>query len=215
MIPRRVFIRSGAGVVAVALLSLAAAVFLSPAPASAETFNLSAALDGAQVVPPVATSGTGTASLTYNDATNLLSWTLTFSGLSSDADVAHFHYPGDKGASAAAHEVIFTDAQVVGTGGSVSGSITVIQATEADLLNGMWYMQIHTENNAGGEIRGQVRVQGVGGLADAPDLRAAGLEADASSGPSAGLIAAIAAASAAALVGVVGAARLVGRRARR
>ena len=42
------------------------------------------------------------------------------------------------------------------TSGAYSGSATITDLQEADLLNGLWYVNIHTTTSAGGEIRGQV-----------------------------------------------------------
>jgi hypothetical protein len=66
----------------------------------AATFSLFASLDGAQEVPPVATPGTGTGYVTYDDVSNLLSWNITFSDLLAGTTVAHFHGPAAPGVSA-------------------------------------------------------------------------------------------------------------------
>src|ERR1700733_14271690 len=54
-------------------------------------------LTGAQSVPPVDTTGTGTADITYDPATRDVTWTITCSGLSSSATMAHFHGPAEAG----------------------------------------------------------------------------------------------------------------------
>ena len=73
-------------------------------PARAEIINLIANLDSAQEEPAVdATTpkdAVGTATVTYDDVTNELSWNITFSGLSGDATAAHFHGPAAPGATA-------------------------------------------------------------------------------------------------------------------
>src|ERR1700744_6624584 len=48
-------------------------------------------LTGAQQVRPVQTSGSGTATLTYDPSTRVVTWSVTYSGLSSDVTMAHFH----------------------------------------------------------------------------------------------------------------------------
>jgi CHRD domain len=40
-------------------------------------------------VPPVETAATGTAELTYDPATRVLTWTLNYSGLSGPTTMAH------------------------------------------------------------------------------------------------------------------------------
>jgi hypothetical protein len=42
------------------------------------------------------------------------------------------------------------------TSGAFSGSATITDTQESQLLAGLWYMNIHTATSAGGEIRGQV-----------------------------------------------------------
>ena len=56
-------------------------------------------LSGAQCVPPVATSGTGEADLTYDPATRVVTWNIPYSGLSSAITLAHLHGPAAPGLS--------------------------------------------------------------------------------------------------------------------
>ena len=56
--------------------------------------------DGAQCVPPVDTTGSGTAELTYDPATRIVTWNITYSGLSSPTTMAHFHGPAKQGKNA-------------------------------------------------------------------------------------------------------------------
>ena len=70
---------------------LLAAVLVFPLAAGAAIVNLSATIDGGQEVPAVTTLGTGAATMTFDDMSNLLSWNITFSGLSGPATAAHFH----------------------------------------------------------------------------------------------------------------------------
>jgi hypothetical protein len=68
-------------------------------------------LNGAQQVPLVQTAAAGTAELTYDPATRVLTWNLTYSGLSGPATMAHFHGPA--GAGKNGPPVIFTKAAVM------------------------------------------------------------------------------------------------------
>src|SRR5579883_1991535 len=70
-------------------------------PAQAAPLSFTVALSGAQQVPPVQTAGTGTADLTYDPATQVVTWSITYSGLSSPATMAHFHGPAGPGKNAA------------------------------------------------------------------------------------------------------------------
>ena len=65
--------------------------------ANAASVSFKVPLSGAQCVPPVETSGTGTADLTYDPATRVVTWNITYSGLSSPVTMAHFHGPGQAG----------------------------------------------------------------------------------------------------------------------
>src|SRR5579871_3549080 len=64
---------------ALALLGVAA----PGRPAQAAPLSFTVALSGAQQVPPVQTAGTGTADLTYDPATQVVTWSITYSGLAS------------------------------------------------------------------------------------------------------------------------------------
>ena len=65
--------------------------------AQAEASSFKVPLSGAQCVPPVETSGAGTADLTYDPATRIVTWNIAYSGLSSPATMAHFHGPTKTG----------------------------------------------------------------------------------------------------------------------
>src|SRR5690242_9313331 len=54
-------------------------------------------LEGAQQVPPVKTTGIGTANLTYDPMRRLITWSLTYDGLSGPAMMAHIHGPAAPG----------------------------------------------------------------------------------------------------------------------
>ena len=64
-----------------------------PGVAQAELLSLKVPLTGASCVPPVETNGTGTAELTYDAATQVVTWRIVYSGLSSPTTMAHFHGP--------------------------------------------------------------------------------------------------------------------------
>jgi hypothetical protein len=118
-------------------------------PAFAEKFK--ATLDGKSEVPPNATAGTGTADVDYDPATKKLTWTLTYSGLTGPAKAAHFHGPAEPGKNAGVVVAI-----PGATKSPAEGSATLTDAQAADLEAGKLYVNVHTEANPGGEIRGQV-----------------------------------------------------------
>jgi hypothetical protein len=131
-----------------AAVALAATVALA-GPAFAEKFK--ATLDGKSEVPPNTSAGTGTADIDYDAASKKLTWTLTYSGLSGPATAAHFHGPAEAGKNAGVAVAIPN-----ATKSPVSGSATLTDAQAADLEAGKYYVNVHTQANPGGEIRGQV-----------------------------------------------------------
>ena len=65
--------------------------------ALAAPMTISIPLAGAEQVPPVQTPGKGTAELTYDPDTRMVTWTINFSDLSGPATMAHFHGPAMAG----------------------------------------------------------------------------------------------------------------------
>ena len=133
-----------------AFLGLCCATAVSFAwPVQAEVVNLKAAMNASSEVPPTSSSGSGTLTATYDTATKKLSWKGSYSGLTGPATAAHFHLgdPGKNGGVA----VPITPAT-----SPLDGSATLTDAQAAELLAGKWYVNVHTEANKGGEIRGQV-----------------------------------------------------------
>jgi CHRD domain/PEP-CTERM motif len=132
----------------------ALALTVAAAPAGATIVDLIATLNGAQETPPVATAATGTANMTYNDVTNLLSWTISFQDLVGTTTDAHFHGPAPVGVPAGVQVPIpHTDGLTADT---LIGSAIISELQEAQLLAQLWYINIHSTFAPGGEIRGQV-----------------------------------------------------------
>ena len=121
--------------------------------ANAAIINLAASIDGAQANAGEGTgsSGTGLAIVTLDDSLNLFSWNVSWSGLSGEVTLAHFHGPALPNQNAGVQVGIAT------TNPSI-GSATISSGQAADLLAGLWYINIHSTVSPGGEIRGQVQV---------------------------------------------------------
>jgi hypothetical protein len=137
---------------------------LLPISATALSYTISALHDGLQETPPVATPGTGSLTGTYDDVTNLLTWSGSFSDLIGTTTDAHFHGPAAVGVGPAAVTVATNagsgDVFPIGvTSGIFSGDATITDLQEADLLAGLWYHNIHSSFRPGGEIRGQVSAE--------------------------------------------------------
>jgi hypothetical protein len=124
------------------------AVVLVWSTAQAEQINFKADLAPA---PGVSSSGKGTATGSLDTNTKTLTWTVDYSGLSGPATAAHIHGPADPGANAGI-VVPFTG----NLASPIKGSATLTDAQIAQLEAGKWYVNIHTEANKPGEIRGQL-----------------------------------------------------------
>jgi hypothetical protein len=135
------------------ILFICALLFSGLSFAANHEVKMTADLSGGQTVPPVQTAGKGAATVMFNKDNNELSWTVTYSGLSGPATMAHFHGPAAVGANAGV--VVPFQGNVESP---IKGKATITAAQAKDLLAGMWYINVHTQKNPGGEIRGQVTV---------------------------------------------------------
>ncbi|MDH3748348.1 MAG: CHRD domain-containing protein [Gammaproteobacteria bacterium] len=114
-----------------------------------------ASLDQAQetFIGAAVPGASGLAFGNIDTVSGLLDWDISWSGLSDAAVAMHFHGPGAPGFNAG------VQVDVGAISGLTSPSIgsAVLDASQiADLLAGLWYINIHTVLNPGGEIRGQV-----------------------------------------------------------
>src|SRR5437764_7533657 len=91
----------------------------------------------------------GTLTATYDTSSKKLSWKGSYSGLTGPVTAAHFHSgePGKNGGVAV---------PITPNTTPFEGSATLTDAQAADLMAGKWYVNLHTDANKGGEIRGQV-----------------------------------------------------------
>jgi len=81
------------------LAGLALATFIGSG-AIAETVTYKATMNAQTEVPPNESKGAGTAEITYDTTTKMLTWTVTFSDLSGPPTAAHFHGPAEAGKNA-------------------------------------------------------------------------------------------------------------------
>jgi hypothetical protein len=120
---------------------------------AAKTTDLVAALSPAKEVPPKSGAGTGFAVVSYNESAGTVSWKVYYTGLSGPATGAHFHGPAEKtGNAGVAINLVAAGAPA----SPITGTAPVTPAQAADLMGGRWYINVHTQANPGGEIRGQV-----------------------------------------------------------
>lgn len=124
--------------------------FLLVTAGGAEVVKLQAELKGSNEVPPNASSGSGKAEAAFDTETKVLTYTVTYAGLTGPALGAHFHGPGEAGKNAGI-ALPFKSTQ-----SPIQGTATLTEAQAADLLAGKWYANVHTAANPGGELRGQM-----------------------------------------------------------
>ena len=132
-------------------------------PAPAATFGYIATLLGTNEVGPNASPATGQAFLVWDDVAHTLSTSGTFSGLTAPLTAGHIHGPGGPGVNAG---VIHGFPALPTPGGlplgATAGSwsdvwLGLSPVQEGYLTSGLLYVNLHTQNFPGGEIRGQVR----------------------------------------------------------
>ena len=128
-------------------LLVVAMVFVATA-AQATTFNYILSLDGLQETPPNASPGFGSGTADIDDVANTVTLNVTFGGLTAAETAAHIHQapPGVAGG------VIVP----LPNGSPIVGVFGLTAAQVVAMLAGNTYVNIHTGNFPGGEIRGQI-----------------------------------------------------------
>jgi hypothetical protein len=136
------------------ILAASIGALLVASSAGAATINLLASMDGAQANAGVGTGspGIGSGVITLDTVTNALTWNISWSGLLGTPSLMHFHGP------ALTNQNAGVQVGVGVLGPPVIGNAVISDLQEADLLAGLWYLNLHTTAFAGGEIRGQVLV---------------------------------------------------------
>ena len=107
-------------------------------------------LSSSEEVPRGTSAGTGALTATFNTQSNVLNWTVTYSGMTGPVVAGHFHGPALLGQNAGV-ALGFSG----GLESPIKGSATLTAAQAADFMSGKWYVNLHTAANKGGEIRAQ------------------------------------------------------------
>lgn len=163
-------------------LAVVAALIVSPTSATADPITFTANLSAANENPPTMSGGTGFATVVLDSTAQTLQVAATFSGLTSNVTAAHIHccqmVPGTNMNVGVATTVPafpgFPTGVISGNYGPVSFDLTQstiynpafvmaqggLANAEAALIGGieggLTYFNIHTVNNGGGEIRGEL-----------------------------------------------------------
>ncbi|MBI3782068.1 MAG: CHRD domain-containing protein, partial [Deltaproteobacteria bacterium] len=112
--------------------------------------NLVTAINGAQETPPTGSSGAGFGTFTLDTVAHTLDYNITFGGIPSAELAAHIHGPAGLGIPAG---VLFG----LPLGSPKVGTLTGLSpGDESNFLAGLTYVNIHTIDFPGGEIRGQL-----------------------------------------------------------
>lgn len=120
------------------------------AQAAQRTFSV--ALTGPNENPPVVSPGSAIATLTFDDVTRQLSYTLTTDGKpASGVNRAHIH----RGATGINGPIIYT-LQEGAPIGTISGVVTLTESDLPDYYAGNLYLNVHSIDFPGGFARGQI-----------------------------------------------------------
>lgn len=136
-----------------------AVLALAWAPRARAHVTFQATLDVLQEVPtpPTPSTGAGTAMLAFDDEAKTIEYTIDFQNLTDRPLLAHIH----GGAAGTAGPVLgcctLDVLAATGPSGTLAGTTQPLsEADEAALLAGNLYVNLHTQGNPLGEIRGQV-----------------------------------------------------------
>ena len=114
-------------------------------------------MTGDQESPAKFSLAIGIVNVSYNKSSKMLNFTVNWSSLTGAPTGSHIHGTAAKGANAAIKYDFYSMFPKT-TSGTYSGSVMVdgVAIKEDSLLNGFYYMNIHTPTNPGGEIRSQL-----------------------------------------------------------
>ncbi len=126
-------------------------------------------LTGSNETPGTPSTALGLMDVTYSKETRILTWSVSWSGLTGPVSLMHIHGLAPKGFAANVVQNIITPSNGIfvpnatnfPATGKVSGTTLVDGSIikELDLLNGLYYMNIHTTTYPSGEIRAQIEFQ--------------------------------------------------------
>jgi hypothetical protein len=159
-------------------LLISGALFLSSCEREAEekkTFlyeKKGIVMSGAQETPAVPSTAIGYMDVSYSKETKLLTYKVTWSGLADSVSLMHIHGLSPVSYAANVVQNIVTPTNGIypqktsgkftyHKSGTLSGTLLAdgIVVREDNILNGMYYINIHTSVYPSGEIRGQIKFQ--------------------------------------------------------
>ncbi len=114
-----------------------------------EQIVLTGTLSEAQEVPPSGSAGMGTVSVLIDTSANTLTYDIVFTGLAGIETAAHIHGPAAAGANAG---VLYA----LPLGATKRGTLTYAESEEDWFLQGLTYVNVHTDLVPSGAIRAQL-----------------------------------------------------------
>lgn len=119
-----------------------------------KVYTVSTSLSGANELPAVTTSATGTTTGTYNQTTKTLTISTALNNITPTAGHIHTQTVPTNANQSGGVTFPFTSLS-----SPISFTTTLTMAQETDLLNGIMYVNFHTATNPGGEMRGNLVVK--------------------------------------------------------
>ncbi len=129
-------------------------------------------MSGAQEIPANPSAALGSMDVSYSRDTRILNYKVTWTGLADSVSLMHIHGLSPLGFNSGVVQNIVTASNGIfpqktsgkftfAKTGTISGTLLAdgVVVKEEDLLNGFYYMNIHTSVYPGGEIKGQIRFQ--------------------------------------------------------
>ncbi len=123
---------------------------------SGVAINFAATINGAQENPPVTTEAAGAGTFTLNASATELSYNVGYVNLSSAFRAAHFHNAGAGKNGGVVRAIPFTGTTASGAWKSTDTTQALTPDLVVELLASQIYVNVHSDNFPGGEIRGQV-----------------------------------------------------------
>ena len=143
-------------------------------PTTNNLVNFRADMRGSNEVPVNTSPGSGLFTATLDTVTNVFTYDIIFSGLTTPVNNGHIHGPAAVGVNSGTTVNFNTLAAATFSFGQLSGAahgqVTLTSGTQITatvngdslkklLYAGLTYANIHTTQNGGGEIRGQITRQ--------------------------------------------------------
>jgi len=114
-------------------------------------------MSGANENPAVTTSASGIFDVWYDKRTHILNYVVSWKDLPSNPTGFHIHGTAPAGFNAPVIQTFVLTG--LGKSGTYSGNVLIdgVKFKESDLFGGLYYINMHTTVNGGGEIRGQIK----------------------------------------------------------